>query len=231
MCNKTKILLNKPALLGNEAAVLLADLTHNDLSPGELLQVGANSGLRVFIETNGIGFDGFAKTEVGTGQEVTPTGLHEVVRGLTRHVNVGEGGGGNPALEIGDSGYVFKGEDDKGQTVEWEVSGKPDPKVLSSARIKVFLFKPADIQALADKLNDTASTAAQDNEAVGNWPLIAAAFAEQALADGKTNLTSLIECIASKKIAGLGKSTLWARWRDMKQAAEESKGIDLTSGK
>lgn len=137
---------------GCEAAAYLAELRGCEKgTPGKLLKIGVPRGLRVFIDTDDVGFADFEKTEVGTGREVTPTGLHEVVQGLQRRfLNItGEGSGGNPAMTLGDSGYVFKGDNGNNETVEWEVSGRLNG---TRERTAIFLFKPANIEALGDKL-------------------------------------------------------------------------------
>lgn len=61
----------------------------------------------------------------------------------------------------------------------------------------------------------------------GNWPLVAAAFAKQALGDGRRNITGIIETIAAKNTYGLSESTLWEKWQEMKKAANKKSGIDL----
>lgn len=155
MQSKKKVYQFKPILKPGEAVEYLSELVKNKLDANDLIELGQAHGLRALVSAGGIDFEGLRAAEVGTGREVTPVGLHEVslapcLAWASTH-NHGFGEIYHSARVVLDQeAPIFKGQNDKGEAIEWQILGDFDPELEYEEGL---LFKPADIQALADKLN------------------------------------------------------------------------------
>jgi hypothetical protein len=165
MRSKKKVYQAKPILDGDDAVRYLAELIGNPLTPEDFVELATAHHLPAFIEVDEIDY---TAQEVETDNQFHPAGLCEVVQELQAHMqgSKGSGGFGEPDpyyISLININYepclIYKGQNDKGETVEMDIIGEVDGEFAEdsdgyfSAYNEPLLFKPADIRALADKLN------------------------------------------------------------------------------
>ncbi len=171
MLSKKKVYQAKPILDGDEAVRYLTELIGNSLTPKDFVALATAHQLPAFIE---VGTFDYMAVEMETDKQFRPTGLYEVVHDLQPHMT------GHTTSEyfsepkrhcinISNIDYapcpIFRGPNDKGETVDMGIIGEIDGEFDEDAYYgEPLLFKPADIQALADKLNGKPTFEGQQEE-------------------------------------------------------------------
>lgn len=166
MQSKKKVYQLKPTLRGDEAINYLSELIDSPLNADDFRTFAFVEELRAFIGTAEIDARPLKGKELTTGKEVQPLGLHELLGGL-RSVGIQPTDTGFSLSLSGQPWQLkFRGANVKGETICWQFTGGCPFGISYAERDDIsgelrtrrndmlpLYFKPADIQALADKLN------------------------------------------------------------------------------
>lgn len=163
--SKKKIYQHKSILDGNEAVNYLAELVPNNWSAQDFINIAVDQGIRAFLDVKEMEMDSHWCVDVETDKIVSLTGLQEVISGLKEcaYGLTNDMTGKHSIVLMPSNGHLgFRGKDIEGETREWVIRSSVQRK-LESFEInglydgEQLLFKPADIEALADTLNGKSS--------------------------------------------------------------------------
>lgn len=229
MRSKLVIYRNKPMLNAKEAKSFLAELTNNQVTIDDLLEIGKAYNLKAYLRT--VDFDSEGIDHMTDKVKYLKGSLHECVTGLQfafadewalfdtdcikLYLNI------DPDNIITGRGLAFLDDEDDAEVIEWRAT----PDVVDHIDSVPLFFIPTDIENLAAQINGNHSEK-QQNQSLNNSALLLIGRALELYLQDGTNRNQdrfVSDIIEGNDLYGLKERTIKGLLSKANKALEEAR--------